>query len=220
MKKINDLCLISVYGVGKLKIKADTIRLIISISNTCKTVKEAQKNVNKIMNKILKLLSDNKINEDFIQTTDLSFHPQYEWQNRRKVLLGQKVVHEIICTIKNIANNLNTVHDVLDSITTIYDSIECSLSFYIEDYEAKMVEARESAYTDAYNKAKKYSELAGLKILKNIKISEFEPSNVDTSSCIVGGIQGVACDSSDNATEVSVGTITIESKLYCDFIAN
>ena len=207
--------------MGKLKAKADIIRLSISISSISKSVKEAQKNVNQIMNNVLRLLEDHEIEKDWIQTTDLNFRTKYEWDSdkHRNILIGQMVEHEIICTIPNLATRLNTVRDILDSITLIYDSIECKLSFDIGDYESKIAMARESAYTDAYNKAKKYAELSGVKIIRAVKISEFEPSTMDSGD--YGNFMEIAGPPESAAsTELSIGSIILESKLYCDFIAN
>jgi uncharacterized protein YggE len=222
MKAANENCLISVYGVGKLKIKADIIRLRFSITNIQKTVSAAQKNVNAAMSKVLNALDFHKVEKDWIQTTDLNFHPQYEWKNNSHVLVGQKVEHEIICTIPNIETRHDIVRDILDSITTIYDSIECKLSFDISNYESRLIEARELAYMDAYNKAQKYAELGGLKIVRAIKISEFEHAGADYVSYEHGQLLMTGVGSAEergDSTEVSVGNITLESKLFCDFIA-
>jgi uncharacterized protein YggE len=210
--------IISVYGQGELSLKPDIIKLKIHIVHIKYTVKEAQKNVNEIVYKVLALLAVSKIGKDWIKTSELSFRPEYTWKKNSYILEGQKVEQEIICIVPNIFENIDNIKYILDNITNISDSIECRLVFAFSNYEAKMFEARKLAYSNAYLKAQVYAEYANLKLLKAIKISEFEPADADIdynnkNICINGDM------SNDTSTELPIGDIQISAKLYCDFLA-
>jgi uncharacterized protein YggE len=211
--------IISVYGQGELSSKPDIIKLKINIVRISNTVKEAQKNVNEIVGKVLALLAVSKIEKDWIQTTELRFQPEYTWEKNSYILEGQRVEQEIVCLVPNIFENIDNIKYILDNITNISDSIKCRIVFGFSNYEAKMFEARKLAYSNAHLKAQSYAESANLKLLKAIKISEFEPADVDIdygnnkNICITGNT------SNDTSTELPIGDIQLSAKLYCDFLA-
>jgi len=68
-----------------------------------------------------------------------------------------------------------------------------------------------------FEKAKQYAKLANLEVIKTIKISEFEPRGEDYENNRNSNI--MICGSADNSTELPVGEIDIETKLFCDFLA-
>jgi uncharacterized protein YggE len=213
--------IISVYGQGEILSKPDTVQLSITSEYTAKTVKEAQLQVNELVKKVLSLLTVNKIREEWIQTADLYFHPSYLFKDNSHVLIGQEVEQNIICTIPNITENIDNVRFLLDNITGIAGSVRCKLNFGFLDYEGKRMQARKYAFQNAYEKAKFYADLADVKIIKTIKISEFQPSDVeiDYGSGNIE-IMGDISDVNDRpSTQLPIGNIQIAAKLYCDFLA-
>jgi uncharacterized protein YggE len=189
--------------------KPDIIRLSINITRICNIVAEAQKTVNRIIKKVMSLLSDSKIEKDWIQTAGISFQPEYTWKNNSYMLQGQKVEQEIICIVPNIIENIDNVKYLLDNITKISNSIKCKLIFGFSNYEAKMAEARVLAYANAHSKAKVYAELADLKILKAMKISEFEPSEISADYGNSSEISITGNKHDNTSTDVPIGDIRI-----------
>ena len=76
-----------------------------------------------------------------------------------------------------------------------------------------VLRCRELAYQDGFEKAKRYAELAGLKIVKALRISENEPSSD------YGGKGGVLGCSMGASTQLPMGTVEKSMTLYIDFIA-
>jgi uncharacterized protein YggE len=81
-----------------------------------------------------------------------------------------------------------------------------------------MFAARKLAFKNAYDKANDYAKLAGLSIIQAIKISEFEPANSEYEGeahniSVTGGKHD------DAATELIMGNMKLQSKLFCDFLA-
>ena len=205
--------IISVYGVGKIKTKPNIIRIQVSLSRSATTIHESQVEVNKAAIQLLKIFEEEKIKKDNIQTESLRFYPEYYWiTDKNKVehrKIRQKVEQEISCKIYNIEKNIECVKRILDKIALIKITERFNVIFGIKDYEKKVVEARELAYKDALEKANRYASLAGLEIIKAVKISEFEPqSNRYNEMCF-----------EEESSQIPIGSIDIGSKIYCDFLA-
>lgn len=207
--------LISVYGVGNIKIQPNIIIIKIYLSQVSKTLNEAQIEVNKKVNILLKLFEELKIEN--IQTNIIKFNPEYEWEEHRKKYIGQKVEQGFVITINDLNNNLQKSKDFLDRMTMNIETLDCSVHFGIDNYEEKITKARNIAYNNAFEKAKQYAKLANLDVIKTIKISEFEPRGEDYEYDRRSNI--MICGSADDSTEIPVGEIDIETKLFCDFLA-
>jgi uncharacterized protein YggE len=90
------------------------------------------------------------------------------------------------------------------------------LHFGIKENRDMVIRCKELAYQDGYEKAKKYAELAGLKIVKALKISETETSSYrgrydDAADCM--------CAMEDSPTQLPMGKVEKSMSLYIDFIA-
>jgi len=217
MKIENNTSIIQVYGVGNVYMQPTIVRISITISHISKTINEAQIEVNNKIKALLKLT--NELNIENINTNSLNFYPEYDWKNSKRILLGQKVQQNINITITDIKNNIQKAKDLLDKITSEIELTDCNVNFGINNYEEKITEARNLAYNNALEKAKQYAKQANLEIIKTIKISEFEPKNdtnyeddMDADCLMISGTR-------NNSTELPISGIEINSKLYCDFIA-
>ena len=114
MENLKERSLISVYGESKIIIQPDFISIKIFISKISPTIYESQKEVNNIVHKVLTILKENEI--DNIRTTSIDIFPEYDWEDHKKIFLGQKVVQYIICKVYEITKNIEKVKSVLDKI--------------------------------------------------------------------------------------------------------
>ncbi|GBU27457.1 hypothetical protein R84B8_00989 [Treponema sp. R8-4-B8] len=215
MKINQENSIISVYGVGNIKIQANIMRITYTFSYIAKTISDAQNEVNKMVDILLKRTNELCLNN--IQTDKINFQPEYEWKNQKHILKGQKVEQRTIVTIDNLNDNLEKAKALIDKITIDIDSMNCTVYFGINNYEEKITEARNLAYSNALEKAKQYAKQANLNIIKAIKISEFEPRNDEdyeygAADCCIAG-------STESSTKLQISDIEIEKKLYCDFLA-
>jgi uncharacterized protein YggE len=207
---------ISVVGNGYIEVEANVLEIWITIYKTTHTLKQSQEEVNLIVNNIINLLKDNNISKKNIHTASIDFEPNYTWKNNSKVYIGQKVEQKLICIIENIKNNVNKVIKILDNITIDNNSMRLELHFGIKENREMVLKCRELAYQDGLEKAKRYAELAGLKIIKAMKISENESNsyynrnNIDECCCEIGG---------DNSTQLPMGKVEKSMQLFMDFSA-
>jgi len=215
MENTTKTSIISVEGNGYIEAEANILKISITVYKVTETIKQSQEEVNKIVNNIINILKESDVNEKNIHTTSIEFVPNYTWENNSKKYTGQRVEQELICVIENIQNNVNKVINILDKITIDNNSIRLGLDFGIKENRDMILRCRELAYQDGFEKAKRYAELAGLKIVKALRISENESSSRYGSRSEVSECFGAIGAS----TQLPMGKVEKSMTLYIDFIA-
>jgi len=215
MENTTKTSIISVEGNGFIEAEANILEIIMTVYKVTESIKQSQEEVNKIVHDIITILKENSINDKDIHTTSIEFEPNYTWENNSKKYTGQRVEQTLHCIIENIKNNVDKVVNILDKITVDNNSLRLDLHFGIKENREMILRCRELAYTDGFEKAKKYAELAGLKIGKAIRISENESSsryhrNEEVRFCELF---------SGNPTQLPMGKVEKSMSLYIDFIA-
>lgn len=167
---------INVKGEGKATATPDIVRIQAGVSETKNTTKEAQEATNKKIATILEILKKYNIPEKNIQTANLSFDEEYNWENNKKAFIGQRVRQTLNIKIPEIIKNPNKITDIVDELATI-DGLELnSVTFDIEDKKEFFTKAREEAYAKAKQKAEELAKLGEVKLLQPITISEAQNS--------------------------------------------
>ena len=216
MENISKVSIVSVVGNGHIETEANILEIVITVYKVTETIKQSQEEVNKIVVNILNILKENNVNKKNIHTASIDFDPNYTWRNGNKEYTGQRVEQKLVCVVENIKNNVSKVVNILDAITINNNSIRMNLHFGIKENREMVLRCRELAYQDGFEKAKKYAELAGLKIIKAIKISENE------SSSNYGGryaVEDCICEMEGTPTQLPMGKVEKSMTLYIDFIA-
>ncbi|MCT4592490.1 MAG: SIMPL domain-containing protein [Candidatus Gracilibacteria bacterium] len=164
---------ISVTGDGKVTATPDTVHINVGVSELGKTTKEAQEKANQKLNQILESLKEFNIPKSNIQTDNISFRPEYEWQeDNKRVLIGQRVSQNLNIKIPGIDKDAEKTSKIIDSLGKI-DGIELgSIRFDIEEKKAFFTKAREQAFQKAEQKAKELAKLGKVELLKPVHISE------------------------------------------------
>ena len=214
MEKINEKSLISVCGESQINVNPDFVKINIFVSKISPTIAESQKFVNICVKKILKLLKGYSI--DNIHTNSITFGQEYDYKDREKIFLGQKVEQFIKCKIYDPIKNNEKIQEILDKIV-LNDDLSIYVSFDIDNHDKIITEARDAAYKNAFDKATRYAENAELKLIKAIKISEFEHGRDSKNLWYSSNRNSLA--SNEFGTEIPIGQISLNAKLYCDFIA-
>jgi uncharacterized protein YggE len=216
MENISKTSIISVEGKGFIEAEANILEIKITVYKVTETIKQSQEEVNKIVNDIVIILKESDVNENNIHTASIEFEPNYTWENNSKKYTGQKVEQELICIIENIQNNISKVINILDKITIDNNSIKLKLDFGIKEDRDMVLRCRELAYQDKFKKAKRYAELAGLKIVKALRISENE-----SSSRYGSRFEGKALfmEIMGTPTQLPMGKVEKSMTLYMDFLA-
>ena len=163
---------VSVSGIGTVLAQPDMVQINIYFSHTAPTTKEAKKVVDETMQRILKILQDENVEDKFIKTVSLNYNTEYDYSSRRRVRIGQRAEQNIIVTINDIINNPEKFLSILDKITA-FDRVEIhNVRFDIEKKAELFKQSRELAYQKAFDKAAQYATLSGRKIGKVMTMSE------------------------------------------------
>jgi len=215
MEKRQKESIISVTGNGQIETEANILEIKITIYKVTDTLKQSQEEVNKIVNDILNIMKEKNINKKNIYTASIEFYPNYTWEDDSMKYTGQRVEQKIFCIIDNLKYGLDKAVKILDAITINNNSIKVSLDFGIKETKEMVLKCRELAYQDGLAKATKYAELAGLKIIKAIKISEED----EETSYRRGREKFWYSSVGRMPTQLPTGTVEQSMSLYIDFLA-
>lgn len=144
----------------------------ISLRNTAPTTKSAQGEVSKMVRQALEVLAAFNIEDKNIITASLTFSPEYEYRNNRRVLVGQTARQTITFSVNDIQNDNEKVSQIIDRLVQI-NGIELNqMDFSVKNNTEHFIQSRELAFQKAIEKAEQYSKLSGLKVRKVLSISE------------------------------------------------
>ncbi|WP_163267733.1 SIMPL domain-containing protein [Dysgonomonas sp. 216] len=163
---------ISVSGIGTVLVQPDMVLMNVSFSHTAPTTKEAKKSVEQTMQKILKILQEEKVEDKFMKTISLNYDVEYDYRSGRRVRIGQRAQQSIVVTVNDMINTPERFSTILDKITAI-DKVDVQdIRFDIERKTELFKQSRELAYQKAFDKAQQYAELSNRKLGEVLTISE------------------------------------------------
>ncbi len=163
---------ISVMGEGKVTAIPDIVRISSGVSELADTTKKAQQQANDKLDRIISILTENDVPERNVQTSNLSFRPEYDWNDGGRRLLGQRVTQTLTIKIPEIDTQPDRVTKILDSLGEI-DGLELnSVNFDIEDKKGLFSAARKEAFEKALQKAKELARFGDVTLGEPITISE------------------------------------------------
>jgi uncharacterized protein YggE len=171
---------ISVTGKGEAVSIPDVATFSFSVTETGKTVAEAQTKASDKSNAALKAVKDAGVADKDIQTTSYSINPHYDYQDGactvgyckpgKSVLNGYDVSQSIQVKIRD----LSKAGSIFTTIGALDVQNVNGLSFSIDNIEKVKSEARSKAITDAQTKAKELAKQLGVRI---VKITSFYDSS-------------------------------------------
>lgn len=163
---------ISVDGQGRVYVKPDMVTFTVSASSTKPTSKEALNGVNEKISAVQKVLKEEGVDENDIQTASLNIYTEYDYKDSGRTVLGQTANQSLSVKIKNIDSDASKAASIIDKVANISNIEIYSITFDIEDKTEIFTKAREEAFKKAEQKAKELSSLGDVKLLKPIAISD------------------------------------------------
>ncbi len=163
---------ISVSGEGKIVVAPDHVRITAGVSELADTTKQAQNQTNQKLAKVLDILKKNAISERNIQTSNLTFRPEYDWSDGERHLIGQRVEQTLTLSIPEIDTQPERVSRIIDALGAINRLEMNSVSFDVKNKKELLSRARIQAFEEAREKAESLAKLAGLTLEKPLQISE------------------------------------------------
>ncbi len=164
---------LAVVGEGKVEVTPDTAYVDAGITvDRASSVKEAQKTINKINNKIINALKDMGIEKADIKTSNYSIYPSYKYENNENKLDG----YNGNATIQIKARDPQLASKVIETATTAGANQIQGSRFVVDKPELYREEAREKAIKNAKEQAEKMAKNLGIKLGKIVNIIESSPN--------------------------------------------
>jgi len=170
---------ISVVGIGEALAVPDVATFRFSVLAEAADATTAQNRSAESINTIVSYLEGEGIEEDDIQTEYYSLNPRYEYVESRQALCieggycpppiqGQRVLqgYEVNQTISVKVRDTEKAGELISGVGERGATNVSGVEFAIDDEEAIRAEARESAISDAQEKAEKLAEDLGVKIVR------------------------------------------------------
>ncbi len=160
---------ITVSSSASVKVVADTASFSISAESIRDTSEAARSDSSRLINNALAILRDEFGVEDRdLVTSHMVSTPYYEWDNGRRVLVGQMASQSVQITLSDL-DNVGRIYDRLSLLDSLSVS---SISFSRKDTSEEKREARILAVESARAKAEAYAEGLGLEIEGVLAISD------------------------------------------------
>lgn len=213
-------CEISVSGSGVITVEPDMVSFSIGVSEIADTTSEAQQLANKKISAILSILRNHNVETKDIQTSSLNIYTEYNYQDNKRIKVGERVSQNVNVTLKNVED----FGSVIDGLGANVSGIELNSIYYSKQEKDELYEqARVKAIEDAYSKAHAYAQASGLETIKAVSISEGGFSTSRTSANTYGLAKAAAMvpevDAVSSDSELPTGTIEVRVSVSVVFLA-
>ncbi len=161
---------ISVVGEGKVDAHPDRARFDVGIQLRRPTVAEAREAAAAAQTRVDEALRGAGVEEDRIQTSQLTIQPDYEYTQAGQRLLGYSARSSVSVRV----DDLDHLSEIVDgAVQAGGDDVRLSgIRFELSDPEAARAEAREQAMTRARQSAEQLARLAGVDLGEPVAIDE------------------------------------------------
>ena len=163
---------ISVLGVGKVTVTADTAILNLSVQSQASSAVAAQEKAAQAMTAVTAYLKNNGVSNKDITTTGYSIYPVYDYSNKDGVsaISGYTANNSITVKIRKIDN----AGELIDGVVMAGgDDVRINNIYFTVDNPSKYDgEARELAMSDALARAQQLASLGGVRLGKPAYITE------------------------------------------------
>lgn len=203
---------ITVRGTGSVNAKPDSLVVNVGANIQAATVKEAQTQVDTIMDAITAQLNAAGVDEKDYRTVQYSVEPVLDYADGKTQpkLNGFRVVSMIEVTLRDLAK----APEILDALTTAGANTIYNSSFSIADPAGLYQQAYDKAVDDAEMRAQRLADMSGQKLGKIVSISEGTTSGgapvYDRGGAGMGAGGGVTIFPGQQAVSVDV-VVTYEA---------
>jgi uncharacterized protein len=161
---------ITVTGIGHSSVPPDLMTVGLGISVLAATVADARALASSKAMALISSLKDRGVNDDDIQTTHYTIHPEYDHEDGRRNLRGYRVSNDVEVTLRD----LDSAGELLDAATAAGgdETNVNNISFAVEDQGPARERARELAWDDAVARAEHLARLSGWELGKAMSIVE------------------------------------------------
>jgi len=177
---------LNVTGEGKAYTKPDIATISFGVHTQAVKSQDAVNQNNEAMNKVIKAVKDQGVEDKDIQTTSYNLYPLYDYTQYGSVFKGYSIDQQVEVKIRD----FDKINVILDKATAAGANTVGNLQFTVDDIEKVRTEARNKAIAQAKEKAESIASSAGLGIIRITNISEnYYPSPIPIYG--MGGAEAV-----------------------------
>ncbi|HZK18522.1 MAG TPA: SIMPL domain-containing protein [Clostridia bacterium] len=156
---------IAVMGSGDVMVDPDRARLTIGSVAQGKTAKSVQESVAKTQNEVIKLLGEQGIPKEKIQTSQYSIYPEYD--NNSKIT-GYRANYDL----EVIVDDLDKIGPIIDASVGVGSNRLNGVRFERTDKSEAYNEALANAVNDAMQKAEAIAAALGKNVVRVVQVEE------------------------------------------------
>jgi uncharacterized protein YggE len=202
---------VSVSGAGTVSLAPDVADVMLGVSVTKPTVKDARDAAATAMDAVLAAVKKDGVADKDIVTVNLSLNPVYDYSSSSSAprLVGYQFSNTIKVSVHDLAKLPAVVDDsVAASATTVQ-----GISFRLDNPKPVEAQARQLAMTDARAKADALASAAGVQIKGVASISE-----TTVSTPIYYAAAGLADKAASVSTPIQSGTTDIQIQVTVSYL--
>ncbi|WP_300440042.1 SIMPL domain-containing protein [Christiangramia sp.] len=162
--------MVNVTGEGVVKVEPDEVLIKSRIEHEGSSAAEVKKQNDEVVNKIIKYLKSQNIDEKDIKTEYINLNKRYDYNDKSYTYVANQAIS---IKLQDLTDYEKIMKGLLENGLNRIDGIEFKSS-EIEKYEK---EARKLAVLDAQNTARELAEPLGQGIGKAVSISEMDSNN-------------------------------------------
>lgn len=161
---------LAVNGLGVVSIKPDMVTIVIGVETEAKLASDALGKNSITVGQVLAVLKQSGIEDEDIQTVNISVQPIYRSYKRRRDtrVLGHRVTNSLKVKVKGVAR----LGRILDAVVSVGSNRIGAIRFGATNHTRLLARARRLAVKNAIEKAKLYAGAAGVKLGPILSISE------------------------------------------------
>jgi hypothetical protein len=203
---------ITVSGSGDVSVAPDVADVVLGVSATRSTVKDARAAAATSMTAVLAAVKKNGVADKDIVTVNLSLNPNYDYSSGKSVapLTGYTYSNTIKVTVRD----LTTVAAVVDDSTAAGATTVQGISFRLNDTTTAQAQARQLAMADALSRANALAQAASVSIKGVASITEVTTTPVTYYSSGMGALSAAPSVS----TPIQTGTTDITVQVTVSYL--
>lgn len=202
---------ISVTGIGTVHATPDQATIRLGVQAQARTAREALASNTETMQRVIKVLVDQNIDEKDMQTTQLALYPQFENRtpNRAPAVIGFTAQNNIMVTVQHISS----LGLILDQVSQAGGNRIDSISFSLKDRETPMNEARRRAVKDGIAKATLYAGETGVTLGALQMLSDSRGTGLPQNNFGMARAESLAMD-----VPIAEGELALTAQVHMIFV--
>ena len=158
----------NVTGEGTAVIKPDIAVVSVGIRSNGSTVKEAQDQINSVINRVSEAIKKVGVDPKDIKTTNYNISPEYDFRGGTQRISGYSASTNLQIKVRDI----DKVNSVIDEATVSGANQVGGVTFDVDDKTKAEGEAREQAVAEAKRSAEQAAKIAGFSLGRLVNYTE------------------------------------------------